>query len=126
ERLQAHAAARGGTLMDAIRAVEDVPDIQPRQRKAVRAFADLVGEIAGLPAAPVGPLLHEIVERTGVRQRLRASQDPQDWSRVEHLEALVDGAREFDERWPDRDYRGFLDHAALLAGTDQDKDAPDT
>src|SRR5262249_9706436 len=67
ERLVAHAAASGETLLDTIRFADDIPEIAARQRKAVREFAALVDALAAIPPTPVAPLLVEVVERTGAR-----------------------------------------------------------
>jgi DNA helicase-2/ATP-dependent DNA helicase PcrA len=125
DRLVAFARERGAPVLDAIRGVEDVPDLGGRQRRAVLRFAELVDEVFALPEAPVGPMLRSVVERTGLKARLQKSEDPQDWARAENVEQLVNAGYELDERSGGADFRAFLDQVALLAGAPEDKERED-
>ncbi|SQG64272.1 ATP-dependent DNA helicaseII [Corynebacterium renale] len=65
------------SMMDDIRAVQD----------------ELVHEDTGLP--DLGELINHILDVTGYRAQLEASNDPQDGSRLDNLNELVSVAREF-------------------------------
>jgi len=126
DRIAAHALASGVPVLSAIRDVGAISEVAGRQRKSVQAFAALIEGVFALPDAPVGPMLRAIVDRTGVRERLSKSEDPQDWARAENVEQLVNGGFEFDERSGGQEFRVFLDQVALLAGAPEEKDQADT
>jgi DNA helicase-2/ATP-dependent DNA helicase PcrA len=66
-----------------------------------------------------------VVEQTGYLAELRASQDPQDETRVENLAELVAVGREFDESEPDGSLQDFLERVSLVADADEIPDGSD-
>ncbi|WP_433870210.1 DNA helicase PcrA [Saccharopolyspora sp. CA-218241] len=69
-----------------------------RARRAVAEFTALLDELHEVAAeSDVAEVLEAILERTGYRGELEASDDPQDATRVENLTELVTVAREFVE-----------------------------
>lgn len=90
---------------------------------------------AGVESADLGDLVEAIVERSGYRDELEGSNDPQDGTRLDNLNELISVAREFsadaaaipeDER-PDPDdgepepgsLAAFLERVSLVADADQ-------
>ncbi|WP_007026191.1 UvrD-helicase domain-containing protein [Saccharomonospora iraqiensis] len=76
-----------------------VEPLNPRSRKAVTAFVELLDGLAELVDAgtEVAEVLEAVLDRTGYRAALEESNDPQDASRVENLDELITVAREFTE-----------------------------
>ncbi|WP_019809240.1 UvrD-helicase domain-containing protein [Saccharomonospora halophila] len=76
-----------------------VEPLNPRSRKAVTAFVELLDGLAELVDAgtEVAEVLQAVLDRTGYRAALEESNDPQDASRVENLDELITVAREFTE-----------------------------
>lgn len=64
-------------------------------------------------------LLDTVLEESGYLRELRASEDPQDASRVENLAELHAVAAEFAQSDPDGDLGDFLERVALVADADQ-------
>ncbi|HEX3782351.1 MAG TPA: DNA helicase PcrA [Pseudonocardiaceae bacterium] len=88
-------------FIDALRqaAAGQVPLLNPRSRNAITGFLELLDgllEFAG-SGVEVADITEAILERTGYRAELEASDDPQDATRVENLTELVTVAREFTE-----------------------------
>ncbi|MGA6163743.1 DNA helicase PcrA [Amycolatopsis magusensis] len=73
--------------------------MNPRSQKAIAGFMELMDNLGELveEEADVADILEAVLERTGYRQELEDSDDPQDASRVENLTELVTVAREFGE-----------------------------
>jgi DNA helicase-2/ATP-dependent DNA helicase PcrA len=134
ERISFNAALRA--------AVEDrVPMLNARSRNAIVGFVELVDDLRGLvtDGHEVADILDAVLERTGYRAELEASDDPQDATRVENLTELVTVAREFaHEPPPSADdaaaeeglvepgsLAAFLERVSLVADADQipDEDA---
>jgi DNA helicase II / ATP-dependent DNA helicase PcrA len=128
------AAALRATAAD-----QEIPLLTPRSRSAIAAFVSLMDELREVVAtgAGVADVLQEVLERTGYRAALDASDDPQDGSRLDNLTELVTVAREFGTEIepvvPPEDggaepgsLAAFLERVALVADADQvpDDDGP--
>jgi len=129
ERISFNAALRD--------AVEDkVPMLNPRSRNAIAGFVELLDDLRGLvtDGHEVAEILEAVLDRTGYRAELEASDDPQDATRVDNLNELVTVAREFanepappvDDEAPVDDglvepgsLAAFLERVSLVADADQ-------
>jgi DNA helicase II / ATP-dependent DNA helicase PcrA len=117
-------------------AVEDrVPMLNPRSRNAIAGFVELIDDLRGLvtDGHEVAEILESVLERTGYRTELEASDDPQDATRVENLTELVTVAREFAHEPPPAaddaaaeeglvepgSLAAFLERVSLVADADQ-------
>jgi DNA helicase-2/ATP-dependent DNA helicase PcrA len=117
-------------------AVEDrVPMLNPRSRNAIAGFVELIDDLRGLvtDGHEVAEILESVLERTGYRTELEASDDPHDATRVENLTELVTVAREFAHEPPPAaddaaaeeglvepgSLAAFLERVSLVADADQ-------
>ncbi|MBE1874776.1 DNA helicase PcrA [Myceligenerans pegani] len=109
--------------------VEEIPGMTTRSLKPLRAFAELMTGLRELVDDGAGPaeILSAVLDRTGYLAELRASEDPQDASRVENLAELHAVATEFGELEPEGDLADFLERVSLVADADQipDEDVAD-
>jgi DNA helicase-2/ATP-dependent DNA helicase PcrA len=105
----------------------DAPGIATRSVAAITAFTSLLEALQTVfeGGAGVGDLLEAVVEQTGYLAELRASQDPQDETRVENLAELVAVGREFDESEPEGSLQDFLERVSLVADADEIPDGSD-
>src|SRR6187431_712784 len=94
--------------------------IAARSVSAIDAFVALMDDIRDL-ARDNGPagVLDAIADRSGMLSALRASEDPQDQSRIENVMELVAVGREFSEENPEGSLADFLEKVALVADADQ-------
>lgn len=103
------AAAEGG-----------VPMLNSRSQNAIAAFVAMLEELrAHLNTGDddLGGLVELVLDRTGYRTELEASNDPQDLARLDNINELVSVAHEFS-----------IDRANALAdqdGTPEEEDVPD-
>jgi DNA helicase II / ATP-dependent DNA helicase PcrA len=106
---------------------QDAPGIATRSVVAITAFTTLLEALRTLHegGSGVGDLLEAVVEQTGYLAELRASQDPQDETRVENLAELVAVGREFDESEPEGSLEAFLERVSLVADADEIPDGSD-
>jgi DNA helicase-2/ATP-dependent DNA helicase PcrA len=107
----------------ALRRAEEA-GLQARAVRAINDFVSLMDDLRAL-AEDNGPagVLDAIADRSGMLSAYRASDDPQDASRVENLMELVSVGREFSEENPDGTLPDFLEKVALVADADQLPDA---
>ena len=76
----------------------DVAELATRARRAISGFVSLLDELREIAAeSDVAETLDRVLDKTGYRGELEASDDPQDAARVENLTELVTVAREFTE-----------------------------
>ena len=87
------------SFADALARVADVPGLATRSANSIAGFNQLMTELREQVDAGSDPadLLTAVLERTGYRAELEASDDPQDGSRLENLEQLVSVLRENTE-----------------------------
>jgi DNA helicase-2/ATP-dependent DNA helicase PcrA len=106
---------------------QDAPGIATRSVAAITAFTSLLEALRTVHegGSGVGDLLEAVVEQTGYLGELRASQDPQDETRVENLAELVAVGREFDESEPQGSLEAFLERVSLVADADEIPDGSD-
>jgi DNA helicase II / ATP-dependent DNA helicase PcrA len=132
-----HADKQRISFTDALRdAVDDkVPMLNPRSRNAIAGFVELLDDLRGLvtDGHEVAEILEAVLDRTGYRAELEASDDPQDETRVENLTELVTVAREFANEPVPEDgdaaaeeglvepgsLAAFLERVSLVADADQ-------
>jgi ATP-dependent DNA helicase UvrD/PcrA len=121
----------------ALRAVDEVPALPARASGAIADFVALLEELRELSAvSPPEEVLEAVLHRTGYRDGLEESEDPQDKSRLENLKELVTVAREYTDRTtqiaalaqesgaetddvPQPTLAGFLEQVSLVADADE-------
>ncbi|KHL00045.1 ATP-dependent DNA helicase PcrA [Microbacterium mangrovi] len=84
--------------------------------EASEVMLPATGELASPTAVADG--LAMLLEKSGYRQALRASKDPQDEARLENLDEMVAVAREFARNNPEGTVVDFLAEVALVADSD--------
>ncbi|MBF6519448.1 DNA helicase PcrA [Nocardia farcinica] len=143
-----HAEQRGIGFAAALRDAAEgkVALLNTRAERAIAGFLDLLegiraaGEQADADFPDVGNVVEAVLDRTGYRAELEASDDPQDGARLDNLNELVSVAREFSseaynnavaareegilpeqaEGEPDPgSLAAFLERVSLVADTDQ-------
>lgn len=113
------------TFMQAMRQAEQAPGLGTRGQKMIAAFVSMIDDLQTV-AEGSGPAeaLEAVLEQTGYLETLRASNDPQDESRVENLAELVAVVRDYVNEEPEGGLEGFLERVALVADADQIPEAP--
>jgi DNA helicase-2/ATP-dependent DNA helicase PcrA len=119
--LAAFAEAERISFGAALDLADQAPGIGSRGVTQLLAFRDLMAGLRELAESGSGPaeVLGEVLDRTGYLAELRASDDPQDASRVENLAELHAVATEFTQAEPDGDLADFLERVSLVADSDQ-------
>ncbi|HEX7589624.1 MAG TPA: 3'-5' exonuclease, partial [Demequinaceae bacterium] len=119
EAIDALARGVGMSFGAAVARLDEVAGLAPRSRAAIEGFARLMDDLRDL-ARDNGPasVLDAIADRSGMLAALRASDDPQDASRIENVMELVAVGREFGEENPAGTLSEFLEKVALVADAD--------
>ncbi|WP_315095335.1 DNA helicase PcrA [uncultured Cellulomonas sp.] len=101
--------------------LDEVPGLGTRAITGLTAFAGMMTDLRTLAGSGAGPaeVLGAVLDRSGYLAELRASDDPQDASRVENLAELHAVASEFEQSDPEGDLADFLERVSLVADSDQ-------
>ncbi len=125
-RVLAHADTMGIPVWDAAADPASVPGLGTAAIKALGRFMDVMGTLRerAEDEVPVGDLLEAVLDDTGYLEALEAERTYEAEGRIENLQALVEGAREFDgtaEEGEDT-LDDFLQHVALQSDADTRRD----
>ncbi|MBV9843470.1 MAG: DNA helicase PcrA [Kutzneria sp.] len=129
--IAAHAERQRIGFATALReaAADKVALLNPRSRKAIAGFVELLDELRQpvQRGESVADILENVLDSTGYRAELEASDDPQDASRLENLTELVTVAREFVQFIPGEPEEPAKPGEAAADGVDEgDPAAPGT
>jgi DNA helicase-2/ATP-dependent DNA helicase PcrA len=117
EQIEAHARDRNLSAWEAIRDMLGAGVFPARAQAAIGAFRDLIEELREkVESVPVHEALVWLLDRTGYRRTLEQEKSIESEGRLENLEELVNAARDAADRG--ESVNEFLDHAALIADTD--------
>jgi DNA helicase-2/ATP-dependent DNA helicase PcrA len=117
EQAEQFAIEQGITLWDAIGRMLDENQFGTRAHAAMQAFRNMIAELTeAVETKPLNEALQFIEERTGYRRMLEQENTPESQARTDNLNELMNAAAEAVERG--ETVRDFLDHAALVAQTD--------
>ena len=131
-----YAENTGASFADALQAAAEgrVPMLNTRSEKAIAAFVDILDDLRSRLDDDLGDLVEAVLNRTGYRAELEASNDPQDLARLDNLNELVSVAHEFsidlanaealqdtaDDDVPDTGtLAAFLERVSLVADADE-------
>ncbi len=99
----------------------EAPGLVTRSLKAIHGFNAVIDELRTVVEAGAGPVtvLEAVLDRTGYLAELRASDDPQDESRIENLAELAAVASEYEVANPEGTLADFLEQVSLVADADE-------
>ena len=126
-RLETAANTAGVSLWDtAIRAEQLAPDIAPAARGKLHKFIGFMGEyVEKQTHLDAYELLHQLVIAAGIKSSLQAEKTPENISRLQNIDELLNGIHEFvDENVADNGIvtlDQYLANVSLLTNADNDK-----
>jgi DNA helicase-2/ATP-dependent DNA helicase PcrA len=126
-RLETSAAASGLSLWDAaIHAGQAAPDITGAARGKILRFMEFMDGFAQKQQSlDAYELLHQLVQATGIISSLRAEKTPENISRLQNIDELLNGIREFvSENTADNGLvtlDQYLANVSLLTNADNEK-----
>jgi DNA helicase-2/ATP-dependent DNA helicase PcrA len=125
EELGAWAESRGVSLWEAVEAAGENPNLVPRARGQLAAFAELMRGLMAMAATePPSAVFDAALERSGLQAAINDGTDEGEerWANVLELRGH---AAEFDEIAPPEGLARFLEEVALVSDQDELEDVPD-
>ncbi|MCH7552736.1 MAG: UvrD-helicase domain-containing protein, partial [Chloroflexi bacterium] len=103
-----------------------LPELNPRAVRSLQGFRKLIDDLAEESAqAGVGRLINAVLDQTGYRDYLLASDDNGE-ERLENVLELRTVAEEFNVQQPEEGLAAFLEQVALVADTDNMGERPNS
>jgi DNA helicase-2/ATP-dependent DNA helicase PcrA len=129
-RLASYANTAGLTIWEVMERAEEVPGLSAAAIKAVGRFYETIDLLRARAdsGSPVAEILQAVLSETGYLEALAAERTVEAEGRAENLEALVEGADEFDrerEREGETEVpplEGYLQQISLLSDQDSIED----
>ncbi|MDX6508104.1 MAG: ATP-dependent helicase UvrD/PcrA [Gaiellaceae bacterium] len=123
-RVIAWANTMGTSVWDAAAEPEEIPSLGAAAVKAIGRFMGTMRVLRERAESnpPVAELLEELLSETGYLEALEAERTIEAQGRMENLEALVEGAREYDGTAEDPSLADYLQLLALKSDVDSLRD----
>jgi len=118
EELTRAAAEQGLPLATFLQTPRALEAVKGKARKGLESFAALLAELAPRAGGPAETALAALIERTNYFAYLSQGADAEAAARVENVEELLAGAREYDDENPEGGVRGYLEDVALVSDVD--------
>lgn len=102
----------------------DALGLGPKLTKSISDFASALNELDAMTLeSGIADVLSAALTKTGYRQALEASDDPQDEARVDNLDALIGQVFEYQRQNPDATLAEYLADITLASVADEIDDA---
>jgi len=118
EHLRAYAEPRGISLLEASGAVEHIVAIKGKAAASLKYFRRLMQELSTLHEGPPDAVIRQVIDRSGYRQVLASSTDPDDQERLANIEELITAAKQFAVEDSSRTLSDFLENITLASDVD--------
>ena len=117
--LQTYADENDISLFDAIKTLEEEENIQPRAKIKLEEFSKLIENFRELQNRyPLNEFLSLVLEKSGYLRELQEGNTPEDETRIENLQELVNVASEFIPDEPNNALSEFLAQVSLVSDLD--------
>jgi DNA helicase-2/ATP-dependent DNA helicase PcrA len=118
KHLELYAQAQEISLLSACKRAEFIQPIKGKNALALREFAQLMSDLAGLTEAQPDEVIRQVLDRTGYRRMLLDSKDPEDQDRLANIEELITAAKQFAAEDNCRTISDFLENITLASDVD--------
>ena len=97
----------------------DLGFLPDRARRAIGEFREIVHDLHKAVENPLPEFLEYLLVRTGYRRMYAESKDPQDESRMQNIDELLNSAGEFHDENPSATLSDYLDSVTLISDVDR-------
>jgi DNA helicase-2/ATP-dependent DNA helicase PcrA len=92
--------------------------LKGRARQGLADFSLCLSSLALFANGPAAAALEQVLDVTAYRAHLTADGEPDAPARIENVEELLAGARQYDAEHPEGGLRGYLEEVALVSDVD--------
>lgn len=124
-KIRDFAQERGENMYDILLDIEEYDILSGRALQSVIGFRDIMNSLMSRSVdLTMQELLEELLEATGYLKQYETSKNPEDASRVENIQELMNAAADFDQR-EEPSLPDFLESVALVSDIDRYDDEAD-
>jgi DNA helicase-2/ATP-dependent DNA helicase PcrA len=117
ERLKSYAAARGITLLEAMRKADENTSIRPAARRRLADFVKMIDKLGSFTTGPVETLMREVLDNSGLME-LFEKDGLEGGEAAEYIDELTGAAAEYDQRTPEGSLIDYLGQISLASDTE--------
>ncbi len=117
QRLDAYAASEMISLFEAMKHVDQIPNLRNATALKIQQFVQTIEDI-DLDQSPTG-VIEELLESSGYVDALQQEGTVEAETRIENVRELLSAAKEYEEREEDSTLAGFLETVTLVSDTDE-------
>jgi len=117
QRLEAFAAMERINLFDALKIVEEIPNIRPNIKASISKFVKIM-ESFDLSERP-SIIVEQLLDKTKYLEALKKIKTIEAQSRAENVGELVTATKNYEQREESPTLAGFLENIALVANIDK-------
>lgn len=108
------------SLFSASGMADSILEIQPRQRKKLLEFHDLIAKYTKIhDQTTASQLVQSLTEEIGILKKLKEEATAESLERTENIQEFISGIAEFQQEYPDSKLQEFLSEVSLLADIDR-------
>lgn len=122
KKLEDWATHHSVTLFDAIRQVDEIPEITGKTAASIKRFFELISGLQQFPRSPVEDIIKRVIDKTNYFAFLRECGETEANDRIANVEELVNAAHEYDITYSEGSLQGFLEEVALVSDVDKLED----
>ena len=117
DRVQNYASRSGITLFDALKKVDEIPNLSGAVKTKLFAFVRMIGGFAQKAEGSVAPLAEQVFTDSGLEQSLKRA-GPDGQTALENVEELINTAAAYDKQAQSPSLLDYLQQIALFSDAD--------
>jgi len=118
--LRSFAQQNNITLADALMRIDEIVEIQPRQRNQLKQFGQLLEKYSRIQnELSINELVRSITDETRIIRTLKDENTPEAQNRMENIQEFLAGIEEFHTENPEGTLQDFLSEVLLVADVDR-------
>ena len=114
--LQSFAQQQDITLTKALERIDEIAEIQPRQRNQLKQFGILLGKYSGLKnELSLNEFIRSLVDEIRIIRMLKDENTPEAQNRIDNIQEFLSGIEEFHAENPEGTLQDFMAEVSLVA-----------
>jgi Superfamily I DNA and RNA helicases len=120
QHLKRFAESNSLSLLSASGMADSIVEVQPRQRRQLLEFHNLIFKYTKLKdQMKASQLVQSLTDEIGILKDLKEEATTESLERIENIQEFISGIAEFQEEYPDSTLEDFLSEVSLVADVDR-------
>jgi DNA helicase-2/ATP-dependent DNA helicase PcrA len=120
QHLKRFAESNSFSLLSASGMADSIVEVQPRQRRQLLEFHNLIFKYTKLKdQMKASQLVQSLTDEIGILKDLKEEATTESLERIENIQEFISGIAEFQQEYPDSTLEDFLSEVSLVADVDR-------